>query len=589
LAEQVARLQHVPETLTGFKGVNLRVDRLSLRDEDCARALNVDFHSTVGSPTLRKGRTVLRTLSGGAVRRLLTAGPTRYSVSGATLYAEGTSLVTSLDASLRTALQPQRPLTDPLTWVFVADDSGMKKTSGGVVRTWGVAAPTAAPTLAAGAASSLSGVYTVSFTYVRKSGTALCHESNPSPTSLPITITSTNISVTGLTDSSDAQVTHKRIYRTVNGGSTRLLDQEIAQGVTTATLSVADTALGAAVETDNDLPPTTHALALHQEHLFLLDSDNPDYLWWTKRYRPESVPAANLLRIGTPSDPLSGLVSLVGLLGVFTPTTKYRILGNATSGFVHQEALSSRGTPAPQAAIATEKGCFFVARDGLFRTNFVQEDEELSGLIAPLFEGRTVNDYDPINWSAASTMALGYWKQRLYFAYPSGDHTTPDMLAVYSFHTNTWYFYQYDTPVHALYNEEATDLLLAGGEDGTIASLETGSSDNGVDISAVLEPATGTVPGTTALGTKAGQTPYLSKRFDYLRPDVNAQGGTVLCEVYHDDVLRRTIRLIGARTRQLQRLPGWEGQTWRVRFSYTGTEAVSFDGVTILAVPLRIA
>ncbi len=58
-----------------------------------------------------------------------------------------------------------------------------------------------------------------------------------------------------------------------------------------------------------------------------------------------------------------------GLLGVFSRRTKYRILGNITSGFVAQEALSSRGTPSPNSAIITEQGIGFVARDGIFMTN----------------------------------------------------------------------------------------------------------------------------------------------------------------------------------------------------------------------------
>lgn len=571
-----ARFQPIPERLYNFQGVNLRRDRLNLRDEDVARAINCDLHAQVGTALARRGRSLLYGVSGGSARLMQTLGGTRYLVAGTTLYKAGASILTGLSSTLRTSLVLMRPLNDTLTWMFIADQAVMRKENGGTVRTWGIAAPTATPALAAGAAGTLAGPYTVSFTYVRKDGSTIAHESNPSPTSAALTVTNQQISVTGMTASTDGQVTHKRVYRTVAGGSTRLFDQEITNATTTATLSIADTALGSAVETNNNVPPASFWATRHQEHVFFLDPANPSYLWWSKRFRPESVPTVNFLDIGSTADPLNGMVSLVGVLGLFTAKTKYRVLGNDTSGFVHQEALSSRGTPAPQAALVTEKGCLFPARDGLFRTNFLQEDEELSGLIAPIFEGLTVNDYLPINWDAANTMALAYWKQRLYFAYPSGGQGSPDMVAVYSFHTQSWYFYQMFC--RSLYAEEETDLLLAGTDGGDVLSLETGTTDNGTAISLELQQP------TRALGN-----PMVRKRFDYFRADVDARGGTVNVFVYIDDRLIAFRAVIGTRTRLLLRLGGVQGYTWHPRYIYTGNEQVQVYGSEIQAVALEAA
>ena len=61
-------LQYVGEGLSTFQGVNLRKDRLSLADEDMARAINVDLHTQVGTILSRRGTTRVRSLSGGAVR-----------------------------------------------------------------------------------------------------------------------------------------------------------------------------------------------------------------------------------------------------------------------------------------------------------------------------------------------------------------------------------------------------------------------------------------------------------------------------------------------------------------------------------------
>ncbi len=572
--QQIPRLAYAAEALTNFLGVNLRRDPLSIQETDVVRAINADLHSQVGSVLLRKGRTLLTQGYEGAVRLIQRLDGSRWVIADTTLSNGIATIVTGLDASLRTSLLAMRPLNDTQTWVFIADESGMRKSSGSGTTTWGIVAPTATPVCAAGASSSLSTVCTVVYTYARLTPSgAIAHESNPSSASLSFTATNSNIVVTNLVDSTDSQVTHKRIYRTVNGGSAWLLDQTIAQGVTTATLSIADTALGAVVDQDNDPPPVSFHAIRHQEHVFFLDAANPSYLWWSKRYRPESRPLTNFIDIGSVDDPFNVLVPMAGLLGAFTRTTKYRIFGNATSGFVHQEALSSRGTPAPQAVLVTEKGCLFPARDGLFLTNFTQEDSELSQLIAPLFEGIEVNGYAPINWTAASTMALAYWKQRLYFAYPSGDHTSPDMVAVYSFHTQQWYFWHMG--IRSLYFEETTDALLAGTDGGDVYQLEHGRSDGGERIALIFEPATRSMQ-------SQGR-----KRFDYMRVDADVPSGVLRCAVYIDDVLIALVMVTGRRTQPLIRLNHRMGIQWRVVFTYRGTETVSIHGVEMQATPLR--
>ena len=188
-----------------------------------------------------------------------------------------------------------------------------------------------------------------------------------------------------------------------------------------------------------------------------LDATNAHYLWFSKRFRPESWPTENFLEVGSPDDPLQCALALTGLLGAFTRRTKYRIVGNAVSGFSATEGISARGTPAPAAALKTERGIVFVARDGVFLTNLLQADEELSEPIAPLFFGESVNGLNAINWAAAATMASAYWKGRYYLALPTGTATAPDLLAVLSVTTKKWYFY--DHPARSLLVEEDTDDL----------------------------------------------------------------------------------------------------------------------------------
>jgi hypothetical protein len=83
-----------------------------------------------------------------------------------------------------------------------------------------------------------------------------------------------------------------------------------------------DSALGAEIELDNDVPVGNNIAAVFQEHMFLAgDPDNPHYLYWSKRFRPESWPLENFIEIGTAADPIRSIQPQTGVLGVFTSNT----------------------------------------------------------------------------------------------------------------------------------------------------------------------------------------------------------------------------------------------------------------------------
>src|SRR3989337_79458 len=169
----------------GFRGVNLRADRVSLADEQVARAIMAVSHSQTGALVLRLGRSAqfAAALSDLVIRRLAKINSTRYQVAGQSVYRAQSSILSTLSTNLVPTLLPFRPLLDTTTWAFIADDAVMRKDDGTNVRTWGIAAPTATPVVAVGAAGALTGDYSVKYTYARVVGTAVVHESNPSPPS----------------------------------------------------------------------------------------------------------------------------------------------------------------------------------------------------------------------------------------------------------------------------------------------------------------------------------------------------------------------------------------------------------------------
>lgn len=338
---------------------------------------------------------------------------------------------------------------------------------------------------------------------------------------------------------------------------------------------LADASLGSQVETDNDLPPSANIAAVFDEHVFLAgNEDNPHRLFWSKRFRPEAFPVDNFIDIGTAADPIMELAPMVGTLGVLSRQTKYYVNGDFTSGFVANESPDRRGTPARTHAV-TPAGIAFIARDGIFITTFVGKDAEISAAIFPLFIGETVNEYEPINWDAITTASLAYYKGKLYFAYPSGSNTQPDLVMVYSFTTNEWSTYQ--MVVRSMFVEEDTDLLTAGATDGLVYNLESGSTDNGTDIALTVDTKDFT----------DGQ-PSLRKLYLYAKVDADAQSETITANFFIDGTSQHTASVTGSRTKALIPMPedAW-GHQMRVRLTYTGNKAIRIYGVELHYLPLQ--
>ncbi len=573
----------IPESAGPMLGVNLRQDRVALAQNQLAKSINADLNLSPGALVLRLGRTKLNQtpLADLRINRQSLINGFRYQAAGRSLYRDFTLIPSSslvFSANLTTNFQGYTPQSDTQLWAFIADDAIMQKDNGTTLVPWTISAPANAPTVATGAAGSLTGAYQLRYTYIRKTaGGALAAESNPGPVSTVVNPATQVISVTAITTPGDVQVTHMRLYRTAAGGSLFLFDQDIPRGTTTATSSQADTSLGAALSlTGNSAPPNCSSLAIWNETMWLThDLNNPTNLYYSTRFNPESFPPANFLSIGDASDPLQYVIPFGGLLGVFSRNTKYRVLGNALAGYVAEESMSRRGTAAFMATISTEHGVIFVARDGIWRTDFSSPDVQMSEMIYPLFLGESVNGIDPINWAASSTMRAGRYKNRYYLAFPSGTHTVPDMVMVYSFDTKNWYFY--DHPLSDLYYEELNNQILGGGQDGYSYVLENGSSDGGSAIALDCE-------------TKdfSGASKDVRKLFQYIRVDADTKGETLTCQLYVDDVLTTTqpFSSSGRSERLIAVAQGSMGYHWRIRFTYTGTARIRIYPPAAIYVPL---
>ncbi len=340
-----------------------------------------------------------------------------------------------------------------------------------------------------------------------------------------------------------------------------------------------DDALGVEVEYDNDVPVGNHLVASFQEQIFVAgDPLNPHYLYYSKRFRPESFPTDNFIEIGTANDPITALVAIAGLLGVFTRDTKHRISGNLITGFTPYEAISRRGTRATKSVVPADMGIIFVANDGVYTTNLIGPDKKISGKIESIFTGDTVSDEQPLNQEAMDQVSGCYYKNKYYFVYPAGTATIPNRMAVYAFDTEEWAIYELGGG--SMLYEPDTDALILGGDDGFVYIMESGVTDNSAAISAEIR-------------TKdfQGGSYNANSLFLYLKVDCEVANGTDLTvEFYVDDELRHTLTLssTGGRVNNLNSLPeGTFGKRWRVRMTFSddhGTTALY--GVAAIFLPL---
>lgn len=223
----------------------------------------------------------------------------------------------------------------------------------------------------------------------------------------------------------------------------------------------------------------------------------------------------------------------------------------------------------------TEFGIVFTSADGVHLTNLIGDDTPLSASLLPLFDRQTVNDFAPINWDAAETIASASFKRRVYVSYPSGTNAQPDMVMVYSLDTKKWYFYQ--RPLRSLYYEEDTDLLVGGSTDGFAYVLEDGSDDGGTAIA--MEVETKDFFGETGATTR--------KLFRYLKVDADCDGDSITAKFIVDGTTINTKTITGNRTKRLLNLSGAMGYSWRVKITYTGSRRPKIYGVSALYLPME--
>lgn len=435
-------------SITSYAKGLISVGRSWLLPPDACRRLKNLTVAIDGSLTSRDGQASLIPHKASAIQ-----GFTRYAKASLSrlLYVVGGDVrsrneAAGTESSIGTLHSSNNVFIVPFQQrVFFADGySALKKWDGvgASIFNVGITAPSAAPSVATGAAgnlnSSVSGYspYRWYVTFYAADGT----ESNPSPASAELTFANLQVSLSSIPTSGDSQVVGRHIYR--DGGSRTQAYRvgSIADNTTTTfTDNVADIRLSTVqMPTKNDVAPSgLTCLFPYKERLLAVDPTRP-YEVRISGSRPEYWPEEPFdLSIDggfvTPANPnYENPIVCIGSVGTYVLVGRKMsvdILDGRDFNNFRLNEVSNLGIAGPRAWAKVGGATWFLAADGMIY--------ELSDATPRPVALEIEDKLKSISEAYRASAACGYCDQRFYISLPttSGADT---LVLCYDFRAGAW-------------------------------------------------------------------------------------------------------------------------------------------------------
>lgn len=221
------------------------------------------------------------------------------------------------------------------------------------------------------------------------------------------------------------------------------------------------------------------------------DPYRPGHVYYCVPDEPDHWSASGNVEVCAPSEQLLN----GGLIGhqafVFSRERLHMLYPNLTGevGLTATPTQCKRGLTGRWAFCTGPGGIYFVAQDGIFCTSGGPEDW-ISEDIDPIFKGKTVNGYRPINFTSERALRLTTWESKLYFSYQ--DNVGQQQVMVYDILRRYWRHYSFGKQQECAQGEDEDTLIICGTSSGASYTFE-GFSDAGLAISGTLR--TGVVDG----------------------------------------------------------------------------------------------
>jgi hypothetical protein len=512
-----------------------------IQSEAMTRCTNLHL-DRYGVASTRKGSSRLSDAAVGIpVHRIVEQGGIRYAFGGAQIYRNGVSLGVSGLTSAKWSSIKYNAFNVPTQSIFALNGTDRKRITGSTVAEWGIDPPVAMPTLSgsvtgyaylydweatyhaiAGSfrfgteitnhqitydweedipangsdsetyrhmwAFEVAASYTnngrvgVVYTYCRKDGATLESESNPS--SAAYVAPDSGVYVTWVA-SPDPQVTHVRLYRTLDGGETFLYSHEVAIGTTSDNILASDNSLGAEVEYDHDRPLAgTVVVGPDFNGTCFLLKDN--LLYFCKPNQPEYWPALYYVEVCPMQEDTIGLGLYNGQAYVLTTSEVYLIQGTGHKSFFPLRQSAVTGAVAQDGILALRgQGLLRVASDGMWAFSGGDDVNITNPNFRTVFEGQAVQGIGGRVLANMGNCWLITHLGKIYFGFPGGSATYPSEILVLDLGTKKVVHYAYDREFSAVCVDETNKRILAADASGDLWSLEDTSvaTDNGDEIS----------------------------------------------------------------------------------------------------------
>ncbi len=556
----------------------------------------------------------------GSINRILGHSGDRYAFTdGGEILRNEQAIATGMTAAPWEAIR-YNAYNSSQQSLFALNGYERKRITGSDVQEWGPASPTVAPKIKAGLGTGLTGDYNAKYTWARKEDAVVVWESNPSPAAAAaVALTAENLEVY-FTLPTDEQITHVRIYRTIDGGSTYYWDQDVALGWTEydysylfdwetdyivgslyqaftestsyttithsweATPSVAsddntikstmedeetlfayssqaDSALGTELNwTNHDRPPLGGVVLGPNFNgtCFILKDNN---LYYCLPNQPEYWPSDYYIEVSSLQFPLIAGAFLDGILYVASAVEVYQISGSVPGQFFPLPMGCQTGTVNYRCFEGVKgQGIYHMGAEGVYLYSGGKDQLVSRGNLDTIFYGETTGNISGLNRTYLTNCWMKSFHGRLYIGYPGGSSQYPDNIFVLDLQSQKMVHHSYAATFRAVGRDFTYNRLLAGDTDGNSWEWEDSDSttDDGTAISWTIQSA---------------DFNQLRKYFPrYAKYDVKVgTGGTASGYILLDDTVAQTHTLNGDRLTRKRLVTGCTGDRLSVRISGTGT------------------
>lgn len=454
--------------------LNVTADPTIIGDGDMQRCKNLRIDKN-GIAKTRDGKTALNSTAIAVAEKLIEQLGNRYALTS-NIYKNETSIASGVGGSAAWDAFLYNPYNSTTQSIYASNGTYQKRIEDTTVYKWGIAAPTTAPTIAVGAGTGLTGDYNAKYSYCRKEGSVVVSESNlSSAASAAVTLANQSLSVTW-TASSDSQVTHVRVYRTLTDGSVYYHDQDIAIGTTTVDTSTADASLGTLAHSNHDEPPTGNILlGPNFNGVCFMLKDNRVYHCLAKQ--PDYWPASYYVEAGPIQRPLKSGVFYNNQLYVASETNLYQIAGTGPQTFFPVPQTGAEGGCLSRYGMLTvaKFGIFHVLNDGIYLFNASGDTKITHSQLDEIFRGNDAGPMPAID--DLSNAWLIAFENRLYFGYAASNNTYPRHVIVYGLADKKVSYFDWEVEIATVGIDATNKRLLGADSSGYIYHLENGAMD----------------------------------------------------------------------------------------------------------------